>query len=447
METFDFKDAVPNILVVDDDDVVRLLLRQFLEGAGYNVVESEDGYQAMARIAERQFDLVIMDIAMPGINGHEVCEQIRTTVENPPPLFMITAFDDEESVDRSFRAGAVDYIHKPIRWSVLKNRIRYIIGAQRSKLELKNLSRSYSLILDAAANGICGLDKNRQINYINPVALEMLGYSREEVMGLGYDKIFRLSEPGTDEFELDCCPFFAENDEQTSLQLEEIRLLRKDKSSFPVDFRCTPIIEDHQLAGAVLVFQDITERQRAQEMIRHMANHDSLTKLPNRNYFDKRLPQAISLAKRYERKLFLMFIDLDRFKNVNDTYGHSVGDQVLVEVGERLTSMLRTSDSICRLGGDEFVILLESTDTTKGAEHVASKMIKLLNKPIKAGNGTCKIGASIGISCFPDDSDDAESMIRHGDIAMYRAKQTGRNCWVFYKDMLKTNSLNNKFSA
>jgi len=181
-----------------------------------------------------------------------------------------------------------------------------------------------------------------------------------------------------------------------------------------------------------MVFQDVTERQQAANLIRYMANHDSLTSLPNRNYFRKRLPQAISLAKRNNRMLCLLFIDLDRFKPINDTYGHAVGDEVLIRVSERLTAMLRSSDSICRLGGDEFVILLESTYSAGGCEMVAEKAISLLNEPIKVHGHVCNIGASVGISIFPDDCDDAESMLRNADIAMYRAKKKGRNTYELF---------------
>jgi len=425
----------PAVLIVDDDEVIRLLLRQFLEGEGYSVVDAVDGYQALDRVQQETFDLVILDIAMPGMDGPKVCEQLCKSVKNPPPVLMITAFDGEESVDRSFQAGAIDYIRKPIRWAVLKNRIRYIIGSHRSKIELESLTKNYEQILDAAPNGICGLDEQNNVSYINPAALKMLKYERAEVIGQPYKKIFKLSKPGTELFDLDCCPFLKEKEQVASIHYDEMRLLRKDGSSFPIDFRGTPILKGDQLNGAVLVFQDITERQRAAEIIRFMANHDSLTNLPNRNYFHKRLPQAIALAKRFDRRLFLLFIDLDRFKPINDTYGHDVGDKVLVEVGTRLSSMLRSSDSMCRIGGDEFVILLESVDSIAGTELVAQKIIYLVNKPIHVKDHICTIGASVGISICPDDSSEAEEMLRHADIAMYKAKEKGRNCWVWYKDI------------
>lgn len=426
--------STPVILIVDDDEVIRMLMRQFLEGEGYVVVEAEDGQAALEKMARQEFDLVILDIAMPAIDGPGVCEHIRSSMADPPPVLMVTALDDEKSIERSYGAGAVDYIRKPLRWPVLKNRIRYILGSHRAKQELELLTRNYEMILDAAANGICGVDDRGLISYINPAALKMLGYSNEDLKGRDCRQVFRLSLPGSDEFSEDCCPFFTRPEVKTTTSFDEARMLRKDGTSFPVDFRSTPIRQGQRLIGGVLVFQDVTERQEAAELIRYMANHDPLTNLPNRNYFRRRLPQAISLAKRYGRILCLLFIDLDRFKPINDQFGHGVGDIVLMQVAERLRGALRTSDSVCRLGGDEFVILLESTEALEGATLVAQKVIESLNEPIEAGDHICFIGASIGISVFPHDCQDAETMLRHADIAMYEAKKKGRNCWQLYSE-------------
>jgi len=345
--------------------------------------------------------------------------------------------DDDESIDRSFQAGAIDFISKPIRWTVLKNRIKYILASRRSTLELELLSEKYEMILGAAANGICGLNNDGIISYVNPAGLEMLGYGEEEVMGKHYLDIFKLSEPGSDEFGLDCCPFFTNPEEKDSSHFDEIRMLHKDGTPFPADFTANPILRFSDIHGTVLVFRNITERLEAEERIRFLANHDTLTQLPNRNYFRRRLPQAVSLARRYKRRLCLLFIDLDRFKPINDTFGHAVGDLVLIQVAERLHSTLRSSDSVCRLGGDEFVILLESTETEEGAGYVAQKAIELLNEPIEVDKHVCYIGASIGISVFPDDCDDADTMLQHADIAMYDAKKKGRNCWCFYSKVQK----------
>jgi diguanylate cyclase (GGDEF)-like protein/PAS domain S-box-containing protein len=425
--------SIPVILIVDDDEVIRMLLHQFLEGEGYKVIEAENGRAALEILGKESVDLIILDIAMPGLDGPEICAHICSSMPAPPPVLMITALDDEKSIERSYNAGAVDYIRKPLRWPVLKNRILYILGSHRAKQELELLSSNYEMILDAAANGICGVDSNRLISYINPAALKMLGYMNEEVKGSDCRAVFQVTASGGD-FVEDCCPYFEHQEINDTISYDEGRMLRKDGSSFPVDFRSTPIKQNQRLMGGVLVFQDITERQEAAELIRYMANHDPLTNLPNRNYFRRRLPQAISLANRHGRILCLLFIDLDRFKPINDQFGHGVGDIVLMQVAARLRSTLRTSDSVCRLGGDEFVILLESTESMEGAILVAQKSIESLNEPIEAGDHICFIGASIGISVFPNDCHDAETMLRHADIAMYEAKKKGRNCWQIYSD-------------
>lgn len=250
-----------SILIVDDDEILRMLLRQFLEGEGYQVSEADNGTQALDMLTSAAFDLVIMDIAMPGIDGLSACEQIKSALPDPPPVLMITALEDVESIDRSFKAGAVDLIRKPIQWSVLRNRIKYIINAYHALREIEEMSRNYEMILEAAANGICGINEHRRISFVNPAAQKMLGFAQDEVIGRPYGEIFKASKPGSDDFAVDCCPFFQESAPKESFHYDELRLERKDGTSFPVDFRSTPLIEGKKVAGAVLVFQDVTERQ------------------------------------------------------------------------------------------------------------------------------------------------------------------------------------------
>jgi diguanylate cyclase (GGDEF)-like protein/PAS domain S-box-containing protein len=379
---------------------------------------------------------------MPGMGGNMVCASIRSLMTQPPPILMVTAIDNEETVDRSFAAGAMDYIRKPIHWSVLKNRIRYIIEASRATSKLDQMKRNYELILYAAANGICQIDEKKRISFMNPAGLDLLGYQADEVIMQPYENILLLKEPDGENVPLELLLQDTSKEGTEEIHFDQLHMIRKDQVHFPVDLQTSPILKEQGIVGWVVLFQNLTEKEEAAAMIRHMANHDSLTNLRNRNFFLKRLPQAISLAKRYERYLYLLFIDLDRFKPINDTYGHSVGDKVLQIVAQRLTSMLRSSDSVCRLGGDEFVILLESTKDLKGAENVAAKTIELLNQVIEVEGVTCYIGASIGISEFPHGCTDAETMLRQADIAMYQAKNKGRNCYALYRetDEAKDNS-------
>lgn len=430
MTTSLFANTPFRILVVDDDEIIRVLLKQFLQGEGYRVKTVADGEQALWETDANRFDLIIMDIALPGANGFDICQSITSSSNDSPPVLMLTALEEEHFIDRSYQAGAVDYIKKPINWSVLKNRIRCIIGSYRTRVELELLSRQYEMILNAAANGICGVNENRRISYINPAGRVMLGFKEDEdLSGYLYDQIFKISISDSEDGGEDYCLFFVDQHVKSSHHFDEVQMLRRDGTSFSAEFKATPIIQGNRVSGGVIVFQDVTERHQAAELIQHMANHDSLTNLANRNYLYERLPQAISLAKRHKGLICMLFIDLDRFKPVNDRYGHAVGDIVLVKVAGRLSELLRTSDSVFRLGGDEFVILLESATSVEGAELVADKAIDKLNQPIEANEHVCHIGASIGLSVYPDDSDDAQTMLRHADIAMYEAKKKGRNCW------------------
>lgn len=425
------------ILIVDDDVIVRILLRQFLEGEGFRVVEAEDGISALETLKRMPVDMVILDIVMPGMDGNMVCARIQELIPEPPPVLIMTAMDYDEEVDQVYSAGAVDYVRKPLMWPVLRNRIKYILKAHRASREMTLLSKKYEMILDSADNGISGLDREGRISYMNLAGQRMLGYSAEEVLGKDCQEVFRIARPGSASFGESCSPFLPGGRKDGAIRFDEVRMERKDGTTFPADLRTTPIVQEERLTGGVVVFQDITEQQKASQIIRHMANHDALTNLPNRNFLLQRLPQAVSLAKRQSRKLFLLFIDLDRFKPINDEHGHAVGDIVLVQVGKRLTKAMRASDSVCRLGGDEFVILLESAATLNGAIMVAERAIELLNEPIKVKELVCSIGASIGIAIYPDDSEDADVLLRHADQAMYAAKKKGRNCWHLYGDQIK----------
>jgi diguanylate cyclase (GGDEF)-like protein len=179
--------------------------------------------------------------------------------------------------------------------------------------------------------------------------------------------------------------------------------------------------------GAVVVFHDITERKRNDERIRHLAQHDSLTDLPNRALLKDRLQQAMSYAKRDKQRIALMFVDLDRFKPINDTLGHIVGDWLLKEAASRMRACVRESDTVARVGGDEFVVLLRTVENETDATMVAEKIRNLMNKPFDLAQQSLEISCSIGLALYPEHAQNEDELLDYADIAMYRAKQAGRN--------------------
>ncbi len=184
--------------------------------------------------------------------------------------------------------------------------------------------------------------------------------------------------------------------------------------------------------GAVVIFEDVTERLSAESQSQYLSTHDSLTGLPNRILFDRMLEQTIKMARRYEKRFCVMFLDLDRFKAINDTLGHAAGDVMLQEVATRLRTNLRESNVVARLGGDEFVMIIQEVGNASQAETVAQKIVENIARPLTIQGQECATGASIGIAMFPVDASDEKSLIKCADAAMYRAKEEGKNRFQFF---------------
>jgi len=193
------------------------------------------------------------------------------------------------------------------------------------------------------------------------------------------------------------------------------------------EVRKIPIEENNKTVRILTIIRDITERRKTEETIRHLAYHDILTNLPNRTLFNNRLALELNRAQRNKQKVSVMLMDLDRFKNVNDTLGHSFGDQLLQGVSKRLLEIVRASDTVARMGGDEFILLLPETHRIQDVTKIAKKILREIKKPFLISGEELKITTSIGISIYPTHGDDAETLIKNADIAMYHAKKTGRN--------------------
>ena len=295
-----------------------------------------------------------------------------------------------------------------------------------SSLKLRNETRFRHGLLDALGEGVYGVDYRGQCSFINPAALKMLGFSEDEVTGNDQHALFHhhhsdgTAYPGHD------CPVFRSLVDGETRSGEEW-FWRKDGTGFPVAITVSPSMVDGGSKGAVVVFHDITERRLNDERIRHMAQHDTLTDLPNRAMLTDRLQQALSYAKRENQHVALMFIDLDSFKPVNDTLGHVVGDWLLKQVAMRMRECVRDSDTVARVGGDEFVVLLRSVENTADAVMVAEKIRNALNKPFDLAQQSLHISCSIGMVMYPEHAKTENEMLGYADIAMYQAKQSGRD--------------------
>jgi diguanylate cyclase (GGDEF)-like protein/PAS domain S-box-containing protein len=256
--------------------------------------------------------------------------------------------------------------------------------------------------------------------------LQILGYSEDVVTGQDQHALFHHHHADGSPYPAHDCPVHLSMLDGKTRSGEEW-FWRKDGTGLPVAITVSPNLINEGSKGAVVVFHDITERKINDERIRHLAQHDTLTELPNRALLTDRLHQALSYAKRDKQRVALMFIDLDRFKPINDTQGHVVGDWLLKQVAIRMRECVRDSDTVARVGGDEFVVLLRSVDSTEDAVMVAEKIRNALNEPFELAQQSLQISCSIGMALYPEHANNETEMLNFADIAMYQAKQEGRD--------------------
>ena len=439
------KDPI-RVLVVDDEQGLRALARQALGLAGFGVSGACDGMEALEVLKERGADLVLLDVDMPGLNGFEVCARIRETPgHRGTPILIMTGLDDSDSVNRAYEAGATDFVVKPLNWVVLGHRVRHMVRASRATEELRRSEEKLATAQRMANLGWWEWDVARNVFSASDQFFRIFGLD-----GSGFGSTFETFLR---------CVHREDREAVRSAFEEALRRL----GSISVDHRVLRsdgvqrIVHEHgrvsadgagapsRVSGTV---QDVTERKEIEEQIRCLAYFDGLTGLPNRRLFQERLALALEAARRHGRIAALLFLDLDRFKRINDTMGHSVGDTLLREAGERISQCLRRTDCvtrpqendseflIARLGGDEFIVLLSEIARVQDAARVARRVIKALARPFLLGEQEIFISGSIGIAIYPFDGEDAETLLKNADTAMYHAKDQGRNNYQFYTESM-----------
>ncbi|MDG4597765.1 MAG: EAL domain-containing protein [Candidatus Contendobacter sp.] len=524
------------ILVVDDDPTIRLLAREILEMKGFVVLEADNGGDALQHFAATGGDLILLDVVMPKLDGFATCQRLRQTSGGlHVPIVMMTGLEDSASIQRAYDVGATDFIVKPIIWSILAQRVRYILRAskalrevagraefQRALIETMPLpilvedaqgrplihnpafetlfgGRSLpkpaeplsdnpaklqiyeadmpsshqerrtviihraafnppgsseigfiSAILDiterkqneerqrlaetvfqTATSAIMVSDPAGIIQSVNPAFITITGYARDEAIGKTPSML------KSDRHDAHFYTSFWQILTETGHWSGEIWQRRKNGQVYPTWMSIKAVQDvDGKIAQYVAFFSDITERKLAEQEIFFRANYDPLTGLPNRSLLHERIDQALKRARRHGGGLALMFLDLDRFKQVNDTLGHAWGDELLCQAAERLEACVRETDTVARYSGDEFILLLPGIAHLSNVYAIAEKIIQRISQPFDLNNTVIQIGCSIGIVLYPDHGSDASILLRHADLAMYQAKTSGRNTYRRYEAVM-----------
>jgi diguanylate cyclase (GGDEF)-like protein/PAS domain S-box-containing protein len=297
------------------------------------------------------------------------------------------------------------------------------------------------IALNSISDAVIYTDINGNIEYLNIAAEKITGWSREEASGHPISRVFHVINGRTREPTQNPIELVLQTKRPMGLA-EDAVLITRDGNEIEIADSTSPIQDaDGEVTGAVIVFNDVSVSKAMTAKMTYLAQHDFLTNLPNRVLLNDRIEQAIASAHRYGTQVSLLFLDLDNFKHINDSLGHASGDKLLQSVAKRLKACVRNTDTVSRQGGDEFIILLDDRQTGKHAELTAEKILEQLTMPHMVGKCQLYITTSIGISVYPHDGLDAETLLKSADTAMYHAKQKGRNNYQFFKNEMNTHAV------
>ena len=477
---FDASDAAvrSKVLLVDDDEVTLLLTAEALRERGFELVESASGEQLLAMLNDWTPDIVVLDAMMPGLDGFATCQALRALAGfEHMPVLMLTGLDDEASINRAYQVGATDFLVKSTQWSLLAGRLRNLLRSSRTRLELERskskLARAQDLArmgsfdwrnaggpaaaaaaAHATASGRSGASFGAALGaslVLAPEALRVFGLGPQEAVTLR--RLVRMV-PVPERRGL--TRVLAEVQTHSKVLAIDVPVDMPDGRQRIVHIEAEPEFNEHGVPiGYTGIVQDVTDRRVAEDRIRHLANFDALTGLPNRRQLIWRTERALDHARRLGHQAAMLLIDLDRFKVINDTLGHAAGDELLVEVARRLRGCVRHSDQVMdaaleaagvrshrsleavgRLGGDEFIALLPEVADEADAERVSHRILEAMREPVWVCGQECFVTASVGISMYPVDGLSVADLMRNADVAMYSVKDTGRNNSAVYSPML-----------
>ncbi len=423
----------PLLLIADDDRPTRMILEHVLVNNGFDVCLACDGAEAIDKYVELRPDGILLDVQMPYLDGYAVCEQIRKReVEERTPIVMLTGQNDIESVAKAYELGATDFISKPFDGNTLPYRMRHVLRASSEHNSLNGL-------LQGIPDAIAVIDEEGKVlEFLNASHLfdGVDNQTISELINSGHrmatDLLYRIRKRV-----------------QMSLRADSLQELQFQIAGSDRHFEARIIKRDESTALAII--RDVTERMKSQHRIRELAYTDTLTGLPNREQFKESLRHSIERADVTGNRLALIYLDLDRFKRINDTFGHAVGDALLCAVAERLTSSIcpgakegldiPEGTEISRLGGDEFTIVVPELISDEQMEALYMLVQSTLIAPFSCEGHQIVISPSIGVALYPEHGTDEHQLLMRADTAMYRAKEEGANNTRVYHESMNARSL------
>jgi diguanylate cyclase (GGDEF)-like protein/PAS domain S-box-containing protein len=388
---------------------------------------------ALARLEKDKFEVILLDLTLPDSNGGKTYDRVLQAAPNTMILVLSTA-SDEDTARQAVQRGAEDYwINGCIDAHWLPRALHYLIERKITREALYEEKERAQVTLNSIGDAVLTTNLMGNVTYMNVVAETMTGWSLDSALGRPLAEVFKIIDSKTRQVVADPAQRAIAENKTVALAADSV-LIHRDGTESAIEDSAAPIhSRDNKVLGAVIVFHDVSASRAMTQRMSHLAQHDFLTGLPNRLLLTERLSRAIGLAKRHNKQVALLFLDLDYFKSVNDSLGHTIGDELLQSVATRLVACVRSTDTVCRQGGDEFVILLAEIERPQDAAQIADKLLVALAVPQFISGHELLVTLSIGISIYPDDAVDADATMRNADTAMYFAKASGRNNYQFFK--------------
>jgi diguanylate cyclase (GGDEF)-like protein/PAS domain S-box-containing protein len=432
------------VLLVEDNPGDARLLRGMFEEQGppdTRLIHVERMRDAEKYLAEHLVDIVLLDLGLPDARGLEAVRRARAAAPRSA-LVVLTGLDDESLAAQTLKEGAQDYLVKGQHATYgnsggLLRALRYAVERKALEEALFAEKERAQVTLNSIGDAVICTDVTTNVTFLNVVAEKLTGWPRQAAAGQPLAAVFRVLDAAHGEID-PVLPVVRGPAQPVSNRI----LVRGDGSVIPIE-DCVASIHDREgrAIGTVIVFRDVSAARAMAKQMAHSAQHDFLTGLPNRMLLNDRIGQAIALSPRRMSKVAVLFLDLDGFKYVNDSLGHSVGDRLLQSIAKRLVGCVRGSDTVSRQGGDEFVILLSDLDCVEDAAISARRMLQAVAEAHSIDQHELHVTASIGVSFYPDDGGDAEALIKNADTAMYQAKENGRQNYQFFKQAMNVRAV------
>jgi diguanylate cyclase (GGDEF)-like protein/PAS domain S-box-containing protein len=433
------------VLLIENDPEQTSLIRAMFNDQGTHAFELscvECMSEAEKHFAGHSVDIVLMDLGLSDPEGLEAVRRARAAAPRVS-IVLLSSPDGEPMAVQAIQEGAQDYLIKgQIEPQKLMRALSNAVERKIIEEILFNAKERAQVTLDCIADALICTDMSGSITFLNPVAERMTGWPMHEAAGRPLTEAFRIVDAATRSAIQDPMAKAASEDRTGELPLNSI-LIHRDGHEYFIEDSVAPIHDrEGQVTGAVIVFRDVSAARAKKEQITYLAEHDFLTSLPNRLLLNDRISQAIHLARRHGGQVAVLFLDLDGFKQINDSLGHTIGDKLLQSVAERLLGCVRSPDTVSRQGGDEFVLLLQDLKQSDDASATARRVLQALAEVHSIEGHELHVTASIGVSVYPDDGQDAETLVKNADAAMYDAKKSGRRNYQFYRPEMNDRAVN-----